>query len=105
MLRFSLSTESRPDSNWLATKLAHNPNWLAANLDAIAATSLDGGQVASQPRYPRPLLVRYPDLAVKLDFLLAIRRMAAMRRSVLYFQIQTVGIPQLFWEAQCRKTI
>jgi hypothetical protein len=105
MIRFSLSTESRPDSNWLATKLAHNPNWLAANLDAIAATSLDGGQVASQPRYPRPLLVRYPDLAVKLDFLLAIRRMAAMQRSVLYFQIHTVGVPQLFWEAQCRKTI
>jgi hypothetical protein len=37
MFRFSLLAEPRPDTNWLATKLARDPNWFAANLDASAA--------------------------------------------------------------------
>ena len=51
----------------------------------------DSRPVAPQLRYPGPLFVRYPDLAVKLNFLSAFRRMVEKRGAVLYFPTQNFG--------------
>src|SRR6478736_6187383 len=38
----SRGTKRMPDSNWMATKLVQDPNWLPANLDAMRPLNRPG---------------------------------------------------------------
>src|ERR1700688_4451029 len=54
------------------------------------------GQVASQPGCSGPLVGRYPGHAVKLNFLLASRKMVEKQVVVLYFQTLNFGSTAAF---------
>jgi len=68
MSQFCISAESRLDSNWLASKMDGDPNWLATNLGAGRDTS-NGPHLGSPPSTAsRFVTVCYPVFALKLNF-------------------------------------
>ena len=103
LLRFCLLAQPRPDSNWLRTKLARDPNWMEANLAARATNSPLSRSGRGTIKISRSYMRALSGFCGEIRFFHGMAENGGNTFRALYFQSWRFDSKVGFREARCRE--